>query len=423
MKFFQCLLFFPLFLIFASCGAKSKPVVIWTDCAEFASYVEEFNNGESALGDGTKAIVVYKEKLAESLFSEKTAIRPDLVIGTFLKNPGIERQLSSLSSLFAGERNENKIHRSDFYETLLESGSDKLIPVSFNLPMVIFSSKNNAFVSKDYMLSPNEIRDDAGLFNTKNKNGVYTKMGFAPSWSRDFLYLVAKMNRVDFAMDGEKLVWNDIALKMTVDYVVDWTLTRNTASSNEDDFSFKYLYTPNFKQVSFDRCLFAYSDSDDFFRHSEEQIADVDFRWICSSDEEPKIFVDDEIAMLGLHKKSANKGNAKKFIVWFFSKDTQKSLLERSERMNLGVRSFGICGGFSSIRSVNDELFPMYYKTLLGNLPEPELLSAPRPVPSRWVSLKERVVIPYLAEKSKTETSFDTKTMEERLDIWYKQFN
>lgn len=415
------LFFLPIFLFFVSCGIKQKPVVIWTDRAEFASYVEIFNS--SGQEGGTKAIVIYKEKLAESLVNEKTEIKPDLVIGTFLKTPALEKKFSSLSSLFGGEGSSDKIHRSDFYASLLDFGSGKLLPVSFNLPMVIFSSKNSAFVSKDYMLDPNEIRDDAALFNKKNKNGVYTKMGFAPSWSRDFLYLLSRMNRVDFSQGEGGLVWNESALKITLDYIIDWTLGRNTASSNEDDFSFRYLYTPNYKHVSSDRCLFAYSDSDEFFRHSQEQITDIDFRWICTSDSEPKIFVGDEITMLALYKKSCNKSAAKKFILWLFSRETQKELLERSASMNLGVRTFGICGGFSGMKVVNDEFFPLYYKNLLGNLPSEELLFPPSAFPARWKSLKERVVIPYLAEKSKTETSFDTKSMEERLAIWNKQFN
>ncbi|MBR0032925.1 MAG: hypothetical protein IJP61_11680 [Treponema sp.] len=414
------LLFLPLVLFLVSCGAGQKPVVIWTDKAELASYVELFNNS----GEGTtKATVVYKEKLAESLANEKTGVRPDLVIGTFLKNPGLEKKFANLSSLFGSEKREEKMHKSDFYETLLSFGSGKLLPVSFNLPMVIFSSKNSAFISKNYMLDPNEIRDDAALFNAKNKNGVYTKMGFAPSWSREFLYLLSRMNRVNFSQGEEGLTWNESALKITLDYVVDWTLGRNTTSSNEDDFSFKYLYTPSYKYVSTDRCLFAYTDSDKFFRNTQEQIVDVDFRWICSSDEIPKIFVDEEITMLAMHKKSRNKAAAKEFILWFLSRETQKNLLERSALMNLGVRTFGICGGFSCLKSVNDEFFPIYYKNLMGNLPSEELLEAPVSVPARWKSLKERVVLPYLAEKSRTETNSDAKTMEERLAIWYKQFN
>ena len=416
----------PLFLLtvfFASCAARERPVVIWTDRAEFASYVEQFNNGQDALKDGTKAIVVYKERLSEALSAGKADVRPDLVVGAFLTSSGLGRQLSGLSSLFGGLLREGGIRRDDFYRPLLDAGAGKLIPVSFNLPMVIFSSKNAAFVSQDRMLTPDEIRDDAARFNARSENGAYTRMGFAPSWNRDFLYLLAKMNGADFAQGGNGLVWNDRALAETADYLTDWTLGQNTGSSSEDDFSFKYLYTPNYKQVSSGRCLFAYSDSDDFFRRSQDQIADIDFRWICSGGADTRIFVDDGIVALALHKKSANKANAKKFIAWFFSKDTQKSLLERSARMNLGVRSFGICGGFSAMKGVNDEFFPVHYKNLLGNLPAEELLASPRPVPERWMSLKERVILPYLAEKSKTDAGADVKSMEERLDIWRKQFD
>ena len=91
--------------------------------------------------------------------------------------------------------------------------------------------------------------------------------------------------------------------------------------------------------------------------------------------------------------------------------------------MNLGVKTFGICNGFSSLKTVNEELFPTYYKNLLGNLPTEELLQAPEPIPLRWLSIKERVVLPYLSEKSKTDIPSNLKSVEERMNDWYKQFN
>ena len=200
--------------LLASCSLREKPVVIWTDRAELASYAELFNN----TNERPKAIVVYKEKVADSLPPQKGEITPDIVIGKYLENSTTNKHFSSLSSILGRESGQNKIKRADFYAPLLEMGGEKLIPISFNIPLVIFSEQNRDFVSTSYMTNPNEIRDDAGIFNEKNKNGVYTKMGFAPSWNNDFLYLLAKMNRVDFKETKSGFTWNEIALGQTVDY-------------------------------------------------------------------------------------------------------------------------------------------------------------------------------------------------------------
>ena len=91
--------------------------------------------------------------------------------------------------------------------------------------------------------------------------------------------------------------------------------------------------------------------------------------------------------------------------------------------MNLDTQTFGICSGFSSIKSVNERVYPAYYKTLLGKMPSEESLVAPLPLPSRWESLKERVIIPYLSEATNTENTSAIKSIDERIAAWRNQFN
>lgn len=91
--------------------------------------------------------------------------------------------------------------------------------------------------------------------------------------------------------------------------------------------------------------------------------------------------------------------------------------------MNLGTQTFGICNGFSSIKSVNERVFPAYYKNLLGNLPAETALVAPLTLPARWESLKERVIVPYLSDATNTDTEAAVKTIEERIITWRNQFN
>lgn len=410
--------------LFFSCKKKAEVITIWTDRAEMASCVELFN----LTNDGVKATIVYRERLATSLPPAKDEERPDIVLGSLLKNSRMAENFSALNSIFQKEGKKNqagKIDRNSFYKPLLDYGKDGesqlLIPVSFNLPIMIFSNLNRNLVSENYVIELDEIRETAAKFNKANGNGIYTNMGYAPSWNANFIYTAAKMNGVDFHETLDTLVWNESALSMTVDYLKEWTAEKNTSTNAEQDFSFKYLFTPSYKQISSGRCLFAYSTTDEFFSLAPEQIVDTDFRWLTR---EGTIFAEDDITTAGIYRKSAKKSAAKKFLAWLLSEETQRKILDRNAKMGLGSNTFGICHGFSSIKSVNERHFPAYYTNLIGNLPGESAIQAPFALPPRWQSMKERVLIPYLSEVTKTddEKTENIQTIEARLKNWSKQF-
>ncbi|MBR0099366.1 MAG: hypothetical protein IJP90_06585 [Treponema sp.] len=402
-------------ILLTSCGTSS-PVVIWTDRPEIVSYVEFFNVAQNK----AKAVVVYKEKLASALPPAKDEQNPDLVIGSFLRNSRIKKNFASLNRVF----NRSQINPASIYEPLLEygkfNGRQYLIPVSFNLPTMIFSQKNYDLIQEDMLVDSDTIRDSAGLFNQKSEHDVFVKMGYAPSWDANFIFHVAKMNGIEFTEKGNIFSWNSDSLNSTIDYIKNWSRTKNGGTSAEQDFSFKYLYAPAHKLINSDRCLFAYIKSNDFFNISSGQTENIAFHWLGKDE---KIFVNDDMTSLGLYRKTKNASAAYEFINWFFTESTQRNLLERAMRMNLDTQTFGICSGFSSIKSVNERVFPSFYKTLLGKMPSESALVAPLPLPARWESLKERVIIPYLSEATNTDNETAIKSVEERIAAWRNQFN
>ena len=205
----------------------------------------------------------------------------------------------------------------------------------------------------------------------------------------------------------------------TVTFLKDWTKETNTSTTAEQDFAFKYLYTPDYRQVESNRCLFAYTSSEDLFKVPYEQLGDIDFRWIAKND---KITAKDDIVMLGMYSGSYNTRGAQEFIIWLMQESTQKAILERTERMQLNINTFGIAGGFSSIQSVNERIFPTYYRNLLGNLPAKDAIQSPPTFPLRWNSFKDRVVIPYLKDATNTELA-TTQSLEDRITAWLMQFD
>jgi len=399
-----------------SCRSEfSNPVIIWTSQSNFAPYTEVFNASQ----DKVKAVVVYKENPAALLPVDKNEPPPDIIIGTSLRTEKAIKNFRSLNYLLSSQ----EINKNIFYPQLLAAckrkGYTYLLPVSFNLPAVIFSSDNANLISDNYMLSMDQIRTLASSYNQKNAGNVYTQMGFAPQWNKDFLYLAAELSGADFHEKGATLVWNKEALDSAITFLRTWTSDANTSPSDEQDFSFKYLYTPSYKQVLSGRCLFSYITSDNLFSLTAEQLNKIDFRWIHKDN---KIPLSEAMMTLGMYKKAKNKKGAEKFIAWFFTEAAQKSLIEHSQKMKLTTMTFGIAGGFSSLKGVNERVFPTYYNPLLANVPVATYIQPLSVQPLRWDSIKARVILPYLTDAVNAGTTANIKTIEDRLVDWSKQY-
>ena len=74
---------FSIFLvtIFSSCSKKDNRIVIWTSSSEFAPYIELFNSQHK-----TKAVLVYKDNTANALPPANDELKPDIVLGSYLRN-------------------------------------------------------------------------------------------------------------------------------------------------------------------------------------------------------------------------------------------------------------------------------------------------------------------------------------------------
>ena len=384
-------------VIFCSCKETVQDrIVIWTSCAEFAQYTELFNNTHP----GSNAIIVYKENPAQELPPAKDELPPDIVIGSWLRTDKTNKQFKSLDYLF----DRQIISSSMFYDQLLEAGKVRktqyLLPVSFNLPAVIFSNSNKEYISENYTLTLNQIKAAGLSYNEKNKNGSFSKMGFLPSANSDFLYLTTKLYGVDFREEKGQIVWSELSLRNAVSYDRDWITNCNSSAQEEQDFAYKYLFMPDYRQVTSGRTLLAYTTSDKMFGYMKSQELDIDYRWITGDGFIP---IEDSFLMTGIYKKVRNEQGATEFLTWFFDSDNQKAILERKIEMDLNNEMFGIADGFSAMRDVTEHVLPIYYNQLLTNLPPSGLLKVSQKLPARWDSYKSVVVEPYLNEAITTD--------------------
>ena len=384
-------------IFFSSCREEEqKRIIIWTSSAEFAQYTELFNNTHP----GSNAVIVYKENPAQELPPAKDELPPDIVIGSWLCTDKTSRQFKSLDYLF----DRQTISSSMFYEQLLESGKVRktqyLLPVSFNLPAVIFSNSNSSRVSENYTLTLDQIKSAGMNYNEKNKKGTFSKIGFIPSANADFLYLTTKLYGADFREEKGQIVWNDLRLRNAVNYMRDWITSTNDSVQEEQDFAYKYLFMPDYRQVTSGRTLFAYTTSNKMFGNMKAQELDIDYRWVTGDGFIP---IEDSFTMMGIYKKAQNEQGATEFLSWFFNSENQQAIIERKIDMNLNNEMFGIADGFSSIRDVTEHVLPVYYNQLLTNLPPSKLLKVPQKLPARWDSYKAVVVEPYLNEAITTD--------------------
>ena len=377
-------------LFFFSCREEPQTrIVIWTSCAEFAQYTELFNNTHP----GSNAVIVYKDNPAQELPPAKDELPPDIVIGSWLRTDKTQKQFKSLDYLF----DRQTISSSMFYDQLLEAGKVRktqyLLPVSFNLPAVIFADSNSDFITENYTLTLDQIKAAGLSYNEKNKKGSFSRIGFLPSANDDFLYLTTKLYGVDFREEKGQITWSDLRLRNAVSYDRDWINNTNGSAQEEQDFAYKYLFMPDYRQVTSGRTLLAYTTSDKMFGYMKSQELDIDYRWIVGDGFIP---IEDSFLMTGIYAKARNEQGATEFLTWFFDSENQKDILERKIEMNLNNEMFGIADGFSAMRDVTEHILPIYYNQLLTNLPPAHLLKVPQKLPARWDSYKSVVVEPYL---------------------------
>jgi hypothetical protein len=386
----------------SGCGLfHRRPLVLCTDRPELAAFVEQFNARQPDL----RVHLRYQPAPEEALHRDQGV---DLLISTRLAGSGEARALEALEDLFRGGR----LERAEFYAPLLAAGAPErrqvLLPLSFCLPAVLFLPYNLTEPPPNLGLPLDFLRRSAGAYNQRVRDAL-VREGFSPLWDPEFLLAAAELAGARFREEAAGSVeWEAAALEQAIAYLRDWVQTTNGGIQAEQAFAGKYLYLPPGRLLDEKRIQFYLLRSCDLLRALEEQKEEADFRWLAGPE---KILVDEEILFAGIPRSCRRKAQAKSFLLWLFQSETQTRLLEVGRRQRLGV--FGIAGGFSGLKAVNELAFPQYYPRLIGRIPPEELLQVPGPLPQAWPEIKAQVLVPWLREAViSTSTPAD---LEERL--------
>jgi hypothetical protein len=399
-------------VLLASCSLfESNVAELRTDVPEMAIYAASFNAAQSQF----KIHVKYEPRLAASLTGKGP--KPALVVGKFIKLPETRTIFQSLDHLFS----ELLLNQSSFYPGLLELGTQEgrqlLLPVSFNLPLIALSKSQEAAMPDNFVISLADLERLGSEYNQKTKE-TFTRMGFGPRWSPEFLYAVIRLLGIDFK-PGTTPRWNYLALEYGIAYLRAWSERANESIVKEEEFQFKYLYLPSYRSLEEGRIAYAAMGSSSFFLIPEERRSGLAFRWLSKDGAIP---LDEEVVYAGICRGAEGKQVAEAFLKWFYTEGTQRKILEDARRYRSIESSFGVAGGFSAIRSVNEKLFPLFYPSLLGRLPPGSYLSVPPALPAYWPDLRAEVILPFLVDALAPVALEDPNgVLESRIAAWMKR--
>jgi ABC-type glycerol-3-phosphate transport system substrate-binding protein len=376
----------------ASCGGGGeRRATIWTDAPELALAAELFN----ARGGSAAVLVEYKRDPAESLAGSAGA--PALLVGRGLTGERLRGRLSGTDFLLGGA-----LDRSAFYPGLLDGGmvggKRLLLPLSFNLPAVAFRRDSPA-KGDGFTLSLADLADPTLAFRDFG-NGQ--RMGFSPRWDPRFLVAALDAGGARFREGGdrkrygaEELSWDSKGLETALEELGAWSARVGGSAALEDDYRFKHLYSTPYRWLKEGRALYAYMDSSELFLLGEEKLAELDFRWFSSGG---KIPASEGALYAGLVSGAPGRRAAESFLRWLLSPEAQRALLERSRASGVSAYSFGMLGGFSSLRSVNEGMLPPLYPALVGHAPPPEGIAPPPRLPPDWPAIRDSVLVPWVLE-------------------------
>ncbi|MFO7849755.1 MAG: hypothetical protein R6V67_07320 [Spirochaetia bacterium] len=399
-------------LLFSGCQREEdNTALIWTNRPEFASYIELYN----AAHEENRVRIEYKENPGQA-FKEvgpgKNA--PDIVIAENLNSRELLNKFATLNSLF----NEGDLDKERFYTTPLSQGvyeqQHVLLPVSFVLPVIIFSESTAPEDISPFFISLSEMRKFSEEFNTEGEHGL-EKLGFSPLWEEEMLFTTTLLGGADFHETEKGMpAWEGSAVEESIDFLGDWIEEDNGGLEEANTFSDKYFYEPPYILIEKERIRFYYHDISSFFEIPPEKREQLDFRWPA---EDEKIPVLPSILYMGIPHGAPGIAAAKEFISWFFQADIQEKLLEASDYKR--IRSFGIADGFSSLHRVNEEILPKKYSSLVGHIPKETFLSFPGRMPSEWDALQHRVIEPWLLRKLRAPG--ENSSLSEEIEKWLRQ--
>ena len=375
----------PLLLLAASACDRTQPIVeLWSDRAELAAYVETFN----AAGGPVKVELTHVAQPAQELL--RGAAAPDLVFGSWLSSPELQRLLVPL------DRNlQDQVAAASFFPGLSAAhgagGRRTTLPFAFNLPVVVFARAAAPPGIDQFVLTAEELRRLGEEYVTATPERV-THVGFSPLWDVDLVYYLAQSFGAGFAATADGHVNIDAAaVAKAVAAARDWIRSSHGGIASDREFTATYFHRPLYQLVLEGRVRMYLSDIASFALVPEPKRELLDFRWLALDGGIPVL---EGYSSFAIPVGGGNAAGARLLLSWIFQPEIQARLLDTAAFKRL--RGFGLAGGFPVLREVSERILPRTHGFLIGRLPDADLLRLPAPAPVYWGEAKEQAVRPWL---------------------------
>lgn len=379
-----------LLLLFCSCSFFSPPqkISLWTQSPEIIPFIERYNTSQNNF----KIEVKYLASLPLELISSEKA--PDLVFAEYLSAPEIANNLQSLQDLLKPGIIDPEL----FYQKLLVNhrlnNNQVCLPFNFHLPLLVFRKGLFAHQAEG-ALSLERLKEISLALNKTSKSGLLA-LGFAPHFNSDFPIYMAQLYQSQWRADAVTILsWQEKSLASFLAAYADWVQQNTLGLVQELAFINLYLYEPPYKIISnkqdgYQRLSCYLTLDQDFFCLPELKTVELDFAWLSK---EGEIVAADKVLGWGIPKKAINRPGAQDFLKWIYTPTNQALLMAQQKEIN--PFSFGLGGGFSALKAINEKELIKLEPRLAGRIPQAEKILFFLNLPYDWDKIKREILIPW----------------------------
>ncbi len=374
--------------LFIGCSdnASETPLMVWSNDADTAFFLERYS-----LDTGRVVHFRYVRNLTEELTQQR--VDADLVVGRWINSPPVQPMLQELPEGAA------------------------LRPLAFSLGTLVYNPLT-AEPLPPFTVTLDQIGEDLRPRGTVADAEELPPMRFVLSTQPGLLYKLFRIAGMTPVPDGQsRAQWDPQLHDDAFATIREWQQRWNGSAAAERAYREQYLYEPWFRQLETGRVLAVYLPSDvlmgwDFFENRQ-----WDFRWIAGDD--GGITALENVVYAGIPATSRKRSAALHLLEWLDDPQMQLRLVQ--DKIDHGVDSFGLFGGFSMHRQANDAIAAEVRPVLLGRLPDPGEITFPGTRPRYWDEARRDVLEPFLRDAAQKDDPPSGEDLVRILARWYDQ--
>lgn len=369
MKYKLLVVFLTIFLIPTYFKGKEKSYKVISNNPQVSFILELYNKKHSKRNLFTFYYV--NSITAENLGKGKA----DIIIG---------KDLEDLDPYFKNLEFFYRFLNQDYKEILFKYesffNSSKLIPLSFNLPILISLEENKY----PLYLSLEDIKE------IKSKDQT-SSLIFNPFLNNKFIWYWSIISHTDWKKNpiGE-LTWNNANLNNFKEEIKEWATT-NDFYTKQVAYSQKYGYLGDLNLLKRKEILLTPSSIEEWLNYKMEG-ENVSFSFLKAN--ESLIALQEDITYLGLSLFSTPDEEIQAFLRWITSSEGQTEIIK--ELKNKSPYLYGFLNGFSFIPSINLSIIQEEYPFLSKKIPDTDKIKISYPLPFKSKSFTEKILNPWI---------------------------